>query len=158
MPPSSPAWTDSLQSVTSFALKLLPASLSTALSLAYPLPLKETENLAAGLLANTPVSRQAHTADTGAAADQGQDIPAIPACPFTWSKPIHELNCDVIWPKQYTGDHGSPLIELDTPEYLGKIAGDKTVEKLLAMGGLRLASILNTVLGAEDEQGLYFAY
>ena len=157
IPPSVPAFASNLGRVSSFVLSLLPSSVSAALSVAYPIPLKENENLSAGLLAAHPLSRRVQsTEQAGETAETA--VPFIPACPFTWSKPIHHLNCNIIWPQNYTGDHNVPLIELDTPAYVGRIKEEKTVEKLLAMGGLRLASVLNTVLGAEDEQGLYFAY
>lgn len=152
IPPSAPGFTAHLAKASSFLLSLFPSSVTAALSIAYPIPLKETENVAAGLLANHPLARRPGPRQ-GA-----ENAPFIPACPYTWSKPIHQLNCDVVWPRNYTGDHGVPLIELDTPAYVGRIKEEKTVEKLLAMGGLRLASILNTVLGAEGEQGLYLAY
>lgn len=155
IPPSVPAFAESLKGVTSFVLGLLPSSFATALSLAYPLPLAENANHPAGLLAHHPLSRRLEAQSD--IDDSSVRALGIPACPFTWSKPLHELNCDVVWPKEYKGA-GGPLIELDTPEYLGRITQEKTVEKLLAMGGLRLASILNTILGTEEEQGLYFAY
>lgn len=79
-----------------------------------------------------------------------------PACPYTWSKEIHGINCDHAWPKEYNGT--GPLIELDTPEYLGKIADAKVVEKLLAMGGLRLAKVLNQILGEGQYTDLYIDY
>lgn len=79
----------------------------------------------------------------------------FPACPFTWSKPIHAINCDVAWPKEYTGEPGQPLIELDTDQYLGRISREKTIEHLLAMGGLRLAKVLNEIYG---EKGVYRSY
>jgi hypothetical protein len=37
------------------------------------------------------------------------------------------------------------LLELDTPGYSGKLTQEWVVEKLLAMAGLRLAAILNSV-------------
>lgn len=156
IPPSTSAFTEQLKGVTSFVLGLLPSTLSTALSLNHVLPVLETENVQAALLANHPLGARAIEAaevdaDTSA-------LQAIPACPYTWATPLHQLNCDIVWPKGYTGDHRGPLIELDTPEYLGRISKEKTVEKLLAMGGLRLASMLNTIYGAEGEQGLYLAY
>jgi len=88
-------------------------------------------------------------------------------CPYHWAKPIHALNCDVVWPKEldeppYGGgikfadeDDGEedaagrppkphpPLLELDTPKYAGVIEDTMVVEKLLAQSGIRLAGILN---------------
>lgn len=79
----------------------------------------------------------------------------FPACPFTWAKPIHAINCDVAWPKEYTGEPNQPLIELDTDEYLGRIGREKTIEHLLAIGGLRLAKVINEIYG---EKGVYREY
>ncbi|GMK59171.1 hypothetical protein CspeluHIS016_0701860 [Cutaneotrichosporon spelunceum] len=79
-----------------------------------------------------------------------------PACPYTWSKPIHAVNCAHAWPKEYNGT--GPLIELDTPEYLGRIGEDKVIEALLAKGGLRLAKILNEILSGGEHTGLYVNY
>lgn len=84
-------------------------------------------------------------------------------CPYHWAKPIHALNCDIVWPKELDeppyGGGGSkfadedvagrppkphpPLLELDTPKYAGVIEDTMVVEKLLAQGGIRLAGILN---------------
>jgi hypothetical protein len=46
---------------------------------------------------------------------------------------------------------------LDTPEYAGRIRREKVVEKLMALGGLRLAGVLNELLGSEDELRAYGA-
>jgi hypothetical protein len=80
-----------------------------------------------------------------------------PACPYTWASEIHGMNCDLIWPKEYEGP-GHPLIELDTDQYVGRIKRENTMERLLAMGGLRLAKIVNEILGDETEKGLYMGY
>ncbi|KAF9648381.1 phospholipase C/P1 nuclease [Thelephora ganbajun] len=70
-------------------------------------------------------------------------------CPWHWASPIHQLTCDWVWPKQLEqppyNDHQGPLLELDTDEYGGKITREWVVEKLLTMGGIRLASILNLI-------------
>ena len=81
---------------------------------------------------------------------------ALPICPFTWSKGMHGINCEYAWPKEYTGNHGEPLIELDTDAYVGKLKQDKVVERVLAMGGIRLAHILNFALGGQG--GVYVDY
>jgi len=70
-------------------------------------------------------------------------------CPWHWGVPIHQLTCDWVWPKQleqppYDNPQG-PLLELDTPDYGGKITKEWVVEKLLTMGGIRLAAILNLI-------------
>ncbi|EIN09002.1 phospholipase C/P1 nuclease [Punctularia strigosozonata HHB-11173 SS5] len=44
-----------------------------------------------------------------------------------------------------------PWLELDTPEYAGVIAKEYVVEHLLAMGGIRLAAILNWLFAEVDE-------
>ena len=71
----------------------------------------------------------------------------FPACPYTWAKQLHPLNCEVVWPKEYTGDHKTPMIELDTDKYVGRLRREKTMEKLLAMAGLRLAKVVNEGAG-----------
>ena len=70
-------------------------------------------------------------------------------CPWSWASPIHQLTCDWVWPKEldqppYNEPRG-PLLELDTDAYAGRIAEEWVVERLLAMAGLRLASILNLI-------------
>lgn len=80
----------------------------------------------------------------------------LPICPFTWSKAMHGINCEYAWPKEYTGNHGEPLIELDTDAYVGRLSKDKVVERVLAMGGIRLAHVLNFALGGEG--GVYVDY
>lgn len=72
-------------------------------------------------------------------------------CPYHWSKPIHQMNCDFVWPKEMDEPpyghpfrpRSEPYLELDTPEYGGMIADEWILEKLMATGGIRLASILN---------------
>lgn len=47
---------------------------------------------------------------------------------------------------------GGPYLELDTPEYAGKIRSELVVEKLLAQAGVRLAGVLNWLFAdLEDE-------
>jgi len=98
-------------------------------------------------------------------------------CPYSWAKPIHELNCDLIWPPAldellvnarfragfdaHFHEHEDevddpsfdmPLLDLDKPEYAGVIEKQMIVEKLLAQGGIRLAGLLN-YLFAHDKMG-----
>lgn len=117
-----------------------------------PIPLDQYLNFNSRLLSSTPEAL---------ALNQGlgvNDNYTNPACPYTWAKEIHTLNCDLIWPKEYLGS-GHPLIELDTDGYTGRISRENLMERLLAMGGLRLAKIINEILADEDSQkGLYFAY
>lgn len=73
-------------------------------------------------------------------------------CPYFWAKPIHDLNCAIVWPPAMDSD-SHPPIELDTPEYAGQIERERLVGKLLAMGGIRTAATLNIIFGdpAESE-------
>ncbi|KAF8801068.1 phospholipase C/P1 nuclease [Phlegmacium glaucopus] len=69
-------------------------------------------------------------------------------CPHFWSQPLNALNCDIVWPKELSGDDVSvdeELLQLDTPEYAGVIQKRMLVEKLLAQGGIRLAGVLNYI-------------
>jgi len=51
------------------------------------------------------------------------------------------LNCEYVWPTNFiTG------MELDTPEYWGRIKGDLIVEKQLAMGGSEFSLFLSLFL------------
>jgi hypothetical protein len=47
-----------------------------------------------------------------------------------------------------------PYLELDTPEYSGIISDRWVVEKLLAMGGIRLAAILNYLFADQELGGM----
>ena len=85
-------------------------------------------------------------------------------CPFHWAAPIHAMNCEWIWPKEmdeppyggssspnlFGGRPSHPYLELDTPEYGGKIAREWVVEKLFAMAGIRLAATLNYLFAIEE--------
>ena len=84
-------------------------------------------------------------------------------CPYHWATPIHEMNCEWIWPKEmdeppYGGPPSKfggrppshPYLELDTPEYGGKIAREWVLERLFAMAGIRLAAILNYLFAVEE--------
>ncbi|TFY60461.1 hypothetical protein EVG20_g7406 [Dentipellis fragilis] len=101
-------------------------------------------------------------------------------CPYAWAVPIHKLNCDLVWPKEldeppyghaayeeYDHDHdefecrGSRVATrrcancfgLDTPEYAGRIEKEWVVEHLLALGGIRLAGVLNGIFAPLIEDG-----
>lgn len=89
-------------------------------------------------------------------------------CPYAWARDIHALNCAFpIWPAEFDVPHDveggargemgrrprphPELLELDTPEYAGRLREGWVVERLLAMAGIRLAGILNgLVLGEVD--------
>ena len=85
-------------------------------------------------------------------------------CPYAWAEPMHQLNCDIIWPpaldELYVNttrdlddndlESTFTYLELDTPEYAGAIKKAFLVEELLAKGGIRLAAILNYLHATED--------
>ena len=91
-------------------------------------------------------------------------------CPYHWAKPIHALNCELIWPKELSGsdlqprrarcarfphtllqDNDSPYelddppYELDNPGYTKPIEERMLLEQFLAQGGVRLAAVLNHI-------------
>lgn len=73
----------------------------------------------------------------------------LPVCPYAWTKPMHPLVCSYAFadPVPAPGqEHDGPLAELDVPEYKGRIEDDKVIQKQLAMAGIRLAAVLNSVL------------
>jgi hypothetical protein len=45
--------------------------------------------------------------------------------------------------------------ELNTADYAERVRKDLIVEKQLAVGGIRLAAVLNNVLASEDEKARY---
>ena len=95
--------------------------------------------------ASTGSTHDAQTVMAGV--DINPDGPVV--CPYYWSRPIHQINCDIAWPPALDDDDDDELLELDTPEYAGTIERELIIEKLLAQGGLRLAGILNYVFGQE---------
>ena len=56
-------------------------------------------------------------------------------CPYFWAAPVHALNCEIVWPPALDSDDHPP-VELDTPEYAGRIADEMLLEQLLAMAGI----------------------
>ncbi|WRT66311.1 uncharacterized protein IL334_003266 [Kwoniella shivajii] len=150
IPASTPTiFKDYFRTASSIVLSLLPGSLSSSAELLFALPTRETEGFEDQALALHPNALQS----------KGVNM-TFPACPYTWSKELHDLNCKVAWPKEYQ-DNNHPLIELDTDQYLGEISRQKTIEKLLAMAGLRLAKVLNEALADEGQligNGLYLDY
>ncbi|GJJ11150.1 hypothetical protein Clacol_005381 [Clathrus columnatus] len=72
------------------------------------------------------------------------------ACPYHWAKPIHDLHCQFIWPPSIANENHK-TVEIYTPEYMNILRKDKTLERMLSMGGLRLAAILNGVYATEGE-------
>ncbi|EIW70722.1 hypothetical protein TREMEDRAFT_28516 [Tremella mesenterica DSM 1558] len=140
------------EGIRQWYLPSLPTWLSCP-STGYALPLKETENLQNALLNLHPLKLNQTAWARGM--EKGEMV--FPVCPFHWAQPLHSINCDLAWPKEYTGNHSDPLIELDSDDYYGKIVREKTLERLLAMAGLRLAKVLNEVYGDESEI-LYLSY
>lgn len=119
------------------------------LSRPYPLQLQE-------LRLTSPLSPPAHLPQT--------DDEII--CPYAWAAPLHELNCDIVWPPELDApsnatspsslDSSDPsdlaatqYLELDTPEYSGRIKAEFITERLLAMAGIRLAATLNYLFAAD---------
>lgn len=108
--------------------------------------------------------------------DGGLDVDDEFLCPYHWARPIHSLNCEIVWPAELdqppynrisytdvdrsghldedtffvdmddpksTARRKNSYLELDTPQYAGRIRHEWIVEKLLAQGGIRLAAVLN---------------
>ncbi|KAG8794639.1 hypothetical protein FRC12_022948 [Ceratobasidium sp. 428] len=80
----------------------------------------------------------------------------VPVCPYHWAAPSHQMVCDFIWRSDLEGVKNPKdavySIELNTPEYGGRVRDEKMIEKQLALGGMRLAVTLNTVFGSEEEK------
>lgn len=85
-------------------------------------------------------------------------------CPLAWAKDIHALNCDFpAWPRELDDGEAergldndqrvlsSPFLELDTPQYSGRVREEWIVERLLAQGGIRFAGILNGIFVQEED-------
>lgn len=140
-----PAILQSALNLVAVAGGYLPESVGVLFRPIIPAPPYLTEGFNDKMLASTP-SRLAATGDEFKS----------PACPYTWSRDIHALNCDIAWPEEYTGN--GTLIELDTDEYVGRLWKENTMEKLFAKGGLRLAKIINEVIGQGQYPSLYFPY
>ncbi|KAL1923764.1 uncharacterized protein VTP21DRAFT_8744 [Calcarisporiella thermophila] len=66
---------------------------------------------------------------------------APPVCPEHWLQPIGKLNCEVVW------QNYSPTTELSTGAYWDKVSKNLVVERVVAQAGVRLAAVLNTILG-----------
>ncbi|KAJ1302319.1 hypothetical protein OPQ81_001135 [Rhizoctonia solani] len=77
----------------------------------------------------------------------------IPVCPYHWTIKTHDMLCTFIWPYGLTDK--TPPRELNTPDYADRVRAEHIVEKQLAMGGMRLAAVLNSVLALEDEKARY---
>lgn len=97
-------------------------------------------------------------------------------CPYAWAHELHKLNCEFpIWPRELdllpynetrlqpgdAHDHDGDayvrphpeLLELDTPQYAGRLRRDWVVERLIAMAGVRLAGLLNGLfIGPQEKE------
>ncbi|KAH9988797.1 phospholipase C/P1 nuclease domain-containing protein [Russula compacta] len=86
-------------------------------------------------------------------------------CPYAWGKPVHALNCDIVWPPELDNPEEATAaaaaagrvprkeyLELDTPRYSGQIEKQWIIEKLLAQAGVRLAGILNGIFSPQQQQ------
>ncbi|CAE6490197.1 unnamed protein product [Rhizoctonia solani] len=73
------------------------------------------------------------------------DLPTV--CPLHWATETHPLLCTFIWPRNLTED----LSE----RYADNVRKEMIVEKQLAMGGVRLASVLNGLFGSAEEKAQY---
>ncbi|KAM0752789.1 phospholipase C/P1 nuclease [Meredithblackwellia eburnea MCA 4105] len=90
-------------------------------------------------------------------------------CPQEWARQTHEsVTCPFTFPPNYppagfpslnTTYHEEnaledpyPLLELNTAEYYGPIKNGKIIERQLAMGGLRLAGVLNSLFASPEEK------
>jgi hypothetical protein len=92
-------------------------------------------------------------------------------CPYHWAKPIHALNCELLWPKEIDESFdgasssrrprckrwseeeqrdvidvdGEPPYELDNSDYMTPIQEQMLLEQFLAQAGVRLAGVLNYI-------------
>jgi hypothetical protein len=97
------------------------------------------------------------SSSSNAATAAGQQLPfrasddndGPPECALDWAVPVHDLNCEYVFPSDYNPK--APLVELDTPDYYGRVRKDKVFEMLLAQAGLRLAALLNMILADPAE-------
>lgn len=136
------AWYRSALGYAHGAAAFLPNSVGDVVRLAIPPPAEVADGLRDALL-------DIHPKNIG-------ERHLGPACPYTWAKDIHTMNCAHAWPPEY--DPTGPLLELDTDKYTGALARAKVVERLLAMGGLRLAKVLNEAVSDGKYKGVYVEY
>ncbi|GAO51845.1 phospholipase C/P1 nuclease [Saitoella complicata NRRL Y-17804] len=90
----------------------------------------------------------------GDAGDKG-----VTACPEYWAKAISKLNCDVVWNhpslnttlSPFSSEADPPKVGLDDDdlsdgEYWDRIDTEMIPERLIIMGGVRLAAVLNAAV------------
>ncbi|CAE6440652.1 unnamed protein product [Rhizoctonia solani] len=75
-------------------------------------------------------------------------------CPFYWASQTHPLLCNSVWPEGLTNE--TERVEL-SKEYATRIRDAFIIEKQLAMGGVRLASVLNSLFGSVEDIEKYGA-
>ncbi|CAE7111068.1 unnamed protein product [Rhizoctonia solani] len=78
------------------------------------------------------------------------DLPTI--CPLHWATQIHPLLCTPIWPEGLTNQTERKELSGD---YATSIRDALIVEKQLAMGGVRLAGVLNGLFGSDEDKAKY---
>ncbi|CAE6388730.1 unnamed protein product [Rhizoctonia solani] len=65
-----------------------------------------------------------------------EDSTNLHFCPYHWAKPSHQMLCDIIWRpdlQRVTNPKNAVYkIELNTPEYAGRVRDEKIVERQLA--------------------------
>ncbi|KAJ1302318.1 hypothetical protein OPQ81_001134 [Rhizoctonia solani] len=77
------------------------------------------------------------------------DLPAV--CPLYWATQTHPLLCTSIWPEELPNKTLPVLSE----GYATSVRDALIVEKQLAMGGVRLAGVLNGLFGSEEDKATY---
>lgn len=72
--------------------------------------------------------------------DDKRKIPSHPAvCPNFWAPSLNRLNCQIVY------DGYKPELDLSIGKYYERIDKGKVMEKLLAIAGIRMAAVLNTL-------------
>lgn len=125
------------------------------------LPMSHDEDFSTGPTEQHPLQGLVPLRDPSRSASP-PPLESLPVCPLHWATPIHALNCNstLIWPRYFSDippntpiEHipAKDLIELDTPQYAGRIRNELVIEKLLATAGVRLAAVLNDLLDPVDD-------
>ncbi|KAL1915255.1 uncharacterized protein VTP21DRAFT_7531 [Calcarisporiella thermophila] len=82
--------------------------------------------------------RDDHKSSQNSDGESASEAPSV--CPDQWSRPVGQLNCDLVW-KYYS--ENEDLSE----EYYKRVRDGLVVENSIARAGVRLASVINSVLG-----------
>jgi hypothetical protein len=104
---------------------------------------------------SNPISAQENSqqifSPSGIKTSKFSHIKSPESCSLDWATDIHEtVTCPLAFPPPPYDKDTRPLPDLSGKWY-SEVKKDKTLEKVLAMGGLRLAYILNNVLGDPEE-------